>query len=73
MHADARLPLTTRAARFFARHGFQAAPDSIAAEARRMGRSPWKEGVHLLWSFWVFVTPMMGGRYSTRWLWLTLL
>ncbi|NUS59619.1 MAG: sensor histidine kinase, partial [Lysobacter sp.] len=72
MHAEAQLPLTTRAARFFARHGFAVAPDSIAAEARRMGRSPWKEGVHLLWSFWVFVTPMMGGRYSWKWLVLTL-
>ena len=72
MHAEAQLPLTTRAARFFARFGFAVAPDSIAAEARRMGRSPWKEGVHLLWSFWVFVTPMMGGRYSWKWLVLTL-
>lgn len=72
MQSTARLPLTTRAARFFARQGFAPAPDSIAAEAIRVGRSPWKEGVHLLWSFWVFATPMMGGRYSARWLVLTL-
>jgi two-component system sensor histidine kinase DesK len=72
MHATAA-PLPTRIARVFARFGFTPAPDSIAAEALRTGRSPWKEGVHLLWSFWVFVTPMMGGRYSVRWGLLTLL
>lgn len=72
MHAQAHPTSANPAARLLARLGFAPAPDSIAAEAKRIGRSPLKEGVHLLWSFWVFVTPMMGGRYSWKWLVLTL-
>ena len=48
------------------------APDSIAADAIRRGRSPWVELVHLLWSAWVFITPAFApGGYSGRWWLLT--
>jgi two-component system sensor histidine kinase DesK len=48
------------------------APDSAIAQSQRHGRSPWLHGVHLLWSIWVFTTPMFAGGYSWRWAWLTL-
>lgn len=48
------------------------APDSdIAAELRR-GNNGWLSAVHLLWSIWIFMTPLFGGGYSTRWVLLTL-
>lgn len=48
------------------------APDSIATDAIRRGRSPWVELVHLLWSAWVFITPAFApGGYSGRWWLLT--
>ncbi|TWI01818.1 two-component system sensor histidine kinase DesK [Luteimonas cucumeris] len=49
------------------------APDSAAAHALQQGKSPWTDSVHLLWSFWVFITPIFGGGYSWKWLGLTLL
>ncbi|MEO6365839.1 MAG: sensor histidine kinase, partial [Luteimonas sp.] len=49
------------------------APDSAAAEALRQGRSPWAHAVHLLWSAWIFVTPLFSGGYDLRWALLTLL
>jgi len=68
MATEARLPLTTRAAHFFARLGFTPAPDSAAANAIHLGKSPWTDAVHLLWSAWVFITPLFGGgRYSWKW------
>jgi len=48
------------------------APDSAIAQSQRHGRSPWLHAVHLLWSIWVFTTPMFAGGYSWRWAWLTL-
>jgi two-component system sensor histidine kinase DesK len=72
MHSDAS-PLPSSLARLLARLGFAPAPDSAAADAIRRGQSPWADGVHLLWSLWVFITPMLGGRYSWKWLGLTLL
>ena len=52
---------------------WSAAPDSAAAAAQRLGRSPWHEMVHLLWSAWVFITPVFTPEgYSARWLVLTL-
>ena len=48
------------------------APDSAIAQSQRHGRSPWLHAVHLLWSIWVFTTPMFSGGYSWRWGWLTL-
>jgi two-component system sensor histidine kinase DesK len=51
------------------------APDSITAHTMRMGRSPWTDVVHIVWSVWVFITPAMSGGafgYTLRWLLLTL-
>ena len=51
------------------------APDSVAAHTLRMGRSPWTDAVHVVWSVWVFITPAMSGGaygYNLRWLLLTL-
>jgi two-component system sensor histidine kinase DesK len=49
------------------------APDSAVAEELRRGKSPWAGAVHLLWSLWIFLTPLFGGGYDLRWLLLTLL
>lgn len=49
------------------------APDSAVAEAQRRGKSPWTDGVHLLWSAWVFITPLFGGGYGWKWVGFTLL
>ena len=52
------------------------APDSITAHTLRMGRSPWTDVVHIVWSVWVFITPTMSGGaygYTLRWWLLTLL
>ena len=50
---------------------FQPAPDSAAADAMRRLKSPWTDGVHLLWSFWIFVTPLFSSGYTLRWLAIT--
>jgi len=54
------------------RDWFTPAPDSLVANSIRKGKSPWVDAVHLLWSIWVFVTPIFSG-YSWRWALLTLL
>jgi len=51
---------------------FAPAPDSSAARARIRGKSPWTDTVHLLWSVWIFITPLFGGGYDLRWGLLTL-
>ncbi|HWI23398.1 MAG TPA: sensor histidine kinase [Lysobacter sp.] len=48
------------------------APDSSVADMLRQHKSPWTDGVHLLWSAWVFITPVFGGGYSWKWLGFTL-
>lgn len=49
------------------------APDSAVAATLRRGKSPWTDGIHLLWSAWLFITPAMGGgRYDLSWAALTL-
>lgn len=49
------------------------APDSSVACNLRRGKSPWTDGVHLLWSVWIFITPLFGGgHYGLRWIALTL-
>jgi two-component system sensor histidine kinase DesK len=49
------------------------APDSSVACNLRRGKSPWTDGVHLLWSVWIFITPLFGGgHYTWRWVGLTL-
>ena len=56
------------------RQHFTPAPDSVVAGEIRRGKSPWTDGVHLLWSLWVFLTPLMGdGHYTWLWGMLTLL
>lgn len=49
------------------------APDSAVADNLRSGKPAWSDAVHLLWTGWVFLTPIFGGGYSLGWLWLTLL
>lgn len=49
------------------------APDSLMAATLRQGRPQWTEWVHLMWSVWVFITPLFApGGYGLRWLLLTL-
>jgi two-component system sensor histidine kinase DesK len=55
------------------RRWFTPAPDSAVADTVRCGRSPWQDAVHLLWSAWLFITPLFGGDgYTAQWLVLTL-
>ncbi len=49
------------------------APDSAVADNLRRGKPVWSDAVHLLWTGWVFLTPMFGTGYTLLWLWLTLL
>ena len=64
--------LGQRLGRAFARLGFTPAPDSGVADAIRLGKSPWKDAVHLLWSAWIFITPLFGGgHYSWKWVAIT--
>ncbi|WP_457318421.1 sensor histidine kinase [Stenotrophomonas sp. P5_B8] len=49
------------------------APDSAVAENLRRGKSPWVDAIHLLWTLWVFLTPLFGTGYTWRWAALTLL
>ena len=54
----------------------QPAPGSIAAQERLLGRSPWTNFVHLIWSVWVFLTPAFSTGsfgFTPRWFLLTLL
>ncbi|MBR7512763.1 hypothetical protein KC219_21630, partial [Mycobacterium tuberculosis] len=48
------------------------APDPAVADTLRRGKSPWSEAVHLLWSVWIFLTPLLGHGFTLRWLLLTL-
>lgn len=49
------------------------APDSAVADNLRRGKPAWSDAVHLLWTGWVFFTPIFGSGYSLTWLWLTVL
>jgi len=54
---------------------FVPAPDSAVADDLRRGKSPWADSVHLLWSLWIFITPLFdhGLRgYTLTWLLCTL-
>jgi len=69
---DMETGTTTPAPRTFA--GLRAAPDSVVGVALRHGRPVWSEGIHVLWSVWVFVVPMFSPRgYDLQWVLLTLL
>ena len=49
------------------------APDSLMSATLRQGRPQWVEWVHLMWTVWVFITPVFTpGGYNARWLLLTL-
>ena len=48
------------------------APDSVVADNIKLGKWPWLDAVHLLWTIWVFITPMFGGGYTLRWTLITL-
>jgi two-component system sensor histidine kinase DesK len=54
------------------REWFKPAPDSLAAGSIRKGKSPWADSVHLLWSAWIFITPVFD-HFSWLWAALTLL
>src|SRR5690606_10272446 len=55
------------------RRWFTPAPDSAVADTMRCGKSPWQDAVHLLWSAWLFISPLFGSEgYTAQWLWLTL-
>ena len=54
---------------------FTPAPDSGVADDIRSGKSPWADSVHLLWSVWIFITPLFEGGvkgYTVAWLLFTL-
>ena len=54
---------------------FVPAPDSAVADDLRRGKSPWADSVHLLWSTWIFITPLFdhGLRgYTMTWALFTL-
>ena len=55
------------------RKRFVPAADSATADAIRRGKSPWTDCVHLLWTLWIFITPLLNGGYDLRWAALTLL
>lgn len=49
------------------------APDSTVADNLRLGKWAWADTVHLLWTGWVFVTPLLNGLgYTPQWIALTL-
>lgn len=54
---------------------FTPAPDSGVVDDLRRGKSPWADCVHLLWSVWIFITPLFergtNGGYTRTWLLLT--
>ncbi len=49
------------------------APDSRVAAIQRQGKSPWVQSVHLLWSAWVFITPVFDRQFTLRWVLITLI
>ena len=53
---------------------FAPAPDSGFADDIRQGRNPLVDSVHLLWSLWIFVTPLFDhglSGYTSQWLLVT--
>lgn len=52
---------------------FTPAPDSLVARDAARGQPGWSHAVHLMWSMWVFITPMFEPHgFTTRWVVLTL-
>ncbi|MBS0433131.1 MAG: sensor histidine kinase [Proteobacteria bacterium] len=57
------------------REWFRPAPDSAVSDNVRLGKSPYTDWVHLLWSIWIFVTPLFDhglAGYTRTWLAFTL-
>lgn len=55
---------------------FAPASDSGVADDLRRGKSPWADSIHLLWSSWIFVTPLFDNGlsgYTRTWLLFTLI
>lgn len=52
---------------------FTPEPGSRISEIKQLGKSPRAETVHLLWSVWVFVTPLFDRGYTWHWALLTVL
>jgi len=52
---------------------FTPEPGSRVHEIIQQGKSPRMESVHLLWSAWVFVTPLFDRGYTWRWALITAL
>ncbi|WP_294990480.1 sensor histidine kinase [uncultured Stenotrophomonas sp.] len=48
------------------------APDSAVADNLRRGKPAWADAIHLLWTVWVFMTPVFSGGFTLRWVLLTL-
>ena len=48
------------------------AADSVVADNLKLGKWPWLDAVHLLWTIWVFITPMFSGGFTSRWMLTTL-
>ena len=49
------------------------APDSLVARSVAKGKSPWVDAVHLLWTAWLFITPVFDrDAWNLRWVMLTL-
>ena len=52
---------------------FTPAPDSLVARDAARGQPGWSHAVHLMWSMWIFITPLFEPHGFTRnWLLLTL-
>ncbi|OOG45220.1 two-component sensor histidine kinase [Rhodanobacter sp. C06] len=54
---------------------FVPASDSGVADDIRRGKSPWADSIHLLWSAWIFITPLFNGGlsgYNLTWFLFTL-
>jgi two-component system sensor histidine kinase DesK len=52
----------------------QPAPDSVVGQSIRRGKSPASDAIHLLWSVWVFITPLFSSPgYTLSWLGFTVL
>ena len=49
------------------------AADSRLARSRALGHGDGAQLVHLLWSAWIFITPLFGNGFSWRWAGFTLL
>ncbi|MCW4456377.1 sensor histidine kinase [Flavobacterium sp. MXW15] len=48
------------------------APDSAVADTIKLGKSPWIDAVHLLWTMWVFITPIFDRGHNMTWVLITL-